>query len=131
MSAEKRLKELGIDLGTVSAPVANYVNAVRTGNLLFLAGKGPRAGKDGKRPPRLLELPTSTASPGAPRIWAYGRRVRIPVHTMFQSDKVRESNVSGPKGGVVIIRNAVKRVWARFSFSWCDSCAAATCRTSP
>ena len=48
-SAEKRLKELGIDLGTVSAPVANYVNAVRTGNLLFLAGKGPRPGKDGKR----------------------------------------------------------------------------------
>ena len=50
MSAEKRLKELGIELGTVSAPIANYVNAVRAGNLLFLAGKGPRAGKDGKRP---------------------------------------------------------------------------------
>ncbi len=49
MSAEKRLKQLGIDLGTVSAPVANYVNAVRAGNLLFLAGKGPRA-VDGKRP---------------------------------------------------------------------------------
>jgi enamine deaminase RidA (YjgF/YER057c/UK114 family) len=50
VTAEKRLKELGIDLGAVSAPVANYVNAVRTGNLLFLAGKGPRAGKDGRRP---------------------------------------------------------------------------------
>jgi enamine deaminase RidA (YjgF/YER057c/UK114 family) len=50
VSAEQKLKELGIDLGTVSAPVANYVNAVRTGNLLFLAGKGPRPGKDGKRP---------------------------------------------------------------------------------
>ena len=50
MSAEQRLKDLGIDPGAVSAPVANYVNAVRTGNLLFLAGKGPRAGKDGKRP---------------------------------------------------------------------------------
>ena len=50
MSAEKRLQELGIDLGTVSAPIANYVNAVRTGNLLFLAGKGPRPGKDGRRP---------------------------------------------------------------------------------
>jgi enamine deaminase RidA (YjgF/YER057c/UK114 family) len=50
MSADKRLQELGIDLGTVSAPVANYVNAVRTGNLLFLAGKGPRPGKDGQRP---------------------------------------------------------------------------------
>ena len=50
MSAEQRLKELKIDLGKVSAPVANYVNAVRTGNLLFLAGKGPRALPDGKRP---------------------------------------------------------------------------------
>ena len=49
MSAEKRLKELGIELGKVSAPVANYVNAVRTGNLLFLAGKGPRP-QDGVRP---------------------------------------------------------------------------------
>jgi enamine deaminase RidA (YjgF/YER057c/UK114 family) len=50
MSAEKKLKELKIDLGTVSAPVANYVNAVRTGNLLYLAGKGPRPGPDGSRP---------------------------------------------------------------------------------
>ena len=49
MSAEKRLKELGIELGKVSAPVANYINAVRTGNLLFLAGKGPRP-QDGVRP---------------------------------------------------------------------------------
>ena len=50
MSPEKKLKELGIDLGMVSAPIANYVNAVRTGNLLYLAGKGPRPGPDGKRP---------------------------------------------------------------------------------
>ena len=42
MSAEKKLKELGIQLGPVTPPVANYVNAVRTGNLLYLAGKGPR-----------------------------------------------------------------------------------------
>ncbi|MBW3469402.1 RidA family protein [Arthrospiribacter ruber] len=40
-NAEERLKELGISLPTPSAPVANYVNAVRTGNILFLAGKGP------------------------------------------------------------------------------------------
>lgn len=39
---EQRLDELGIQLPEVSAPVANYVNAVRTGNLLFLAGKGPK-----------------------------------------------------------------------------------------
>jgi enamine deaminase RidA (YjgF/YER057c/UK114 family) len=49
VSAEQRLKELKLDLGAVSAPVANYVNAVRTGSLLFLAGKGPR-NVDGKRP---------------------------------------------------------------------------------
>ncbi|MDG1571247.1 RidA family protein [Robiginitalea sp. M366] len=39
---EQRLQELGITLSEPSAPVANYVNAVRTGNLLFLAGKGPK-----------------------------------------------------------------------------------------
>ncbi|MCL4132870.1 UNVERIFIED_CONTAM: hypothetical protein GTU68_064281 [Idotea baltica] len=38
---EANVKKLGIDLPTPSAPVANYVNAVRTGNLIFLAGKGP------------------------------------------------------------------------------------------
>ena len=49
MSAEKRIRDLGIVLPPVSAPAANYVNAVRTGNLLYLAGKGPLA-VDGKRP---------------------------------------------------------------------------------
>lgn len=38
---ESRLAELGIELPSASAPVANYVNAVRTGNLVFLSGKGP------------------------------------------------------------------------------------------
>ncbi len=42
---EERIKELGIELPTAANPVANYVNAVRTGNLIFLAGKGPS--KDG------------------------------------------------------------------------------------
>ncbi|MCC6210190.1 MAG: RidA family protein [Burkholderiales bacterium] len=50
MSAEQKLKQLGLDLGAVSAPAANYVNAARTGNLLFLAGKGPRPDASGKRP---------------------------------------------------------------------------------
>ncbi|HET9744656.1 MAG TPA: RidA family protein [Chitinophagaceae bacterium] len=39
--AETRLKEKGITLNEPSKPVANYVNAVRVGNLLYLAGKGP------------------------------------------------------------------------------------------
>ncbi len=39
---EAKLIELGITLKEPTSPVANYVNAVRTGNLIFLAGKGPR-----------------------------------------------------------------------------------------
>lgn len=38
---EEKLTAAGIVLPTVSSPVANYVNAVRTGNLIFLSGKGP------------------------------------------------------------------------------------------
>jgi len=44
---EAKLKALGITLPTPGAPIANYVNAVQTGNLLFLAGKGPLQ-QDGK-----------------------------------------------------------------------------------
>src|SRR5207245_10816564 len=38
---ERRLKQLGIELAIPSSPIGNYVNAVRTGDLLYLAGKGP------------------------------------------------------------------------------------------
>ena len=38
---EQKLKDLGIKLHELSIPKANYVHAVRTGNLIFLAGKGP------------------------------------------------------------------------------------------
>ncbi len=39
---EARLEELQITLPEPPQPVANYVNGVRAGNLIFLAGKGPR-----------------------------------------------------------------------------------------
>lgn len=39
---EGKLKELNIVLPSPPQPVANYVNGVRTGNLIFLAGKGPK-----------------------------------------------------------------------------------------
>ena len=42
MSAEARLKERNITLPPPNKPVANYVTTVRVGNLLFLAGHGPR-----------------------------------------------------------------------------------------
>jgi enamine deaminase RidA (YjgF/YER057c/UK114 family) len=37
---EARLRELKLELPAPRAPVANYVSAVRTGNLVFLAGHG-------------------------------------------------------------------------------------------
>ena len=53
--AETNLKAKGIVLTPPTNPVANYVNVVRVGDLLFLAGKGPLkadnsyvAGKVGK-----------------------------------------------------------------------------------
>lgn len=41
MSAESRLVELGITLPVQAKPVANYVGAVQTGNLLYVSGHGP------------------------------------------------------------------------------------------
>ncbi len=44
---EKNLVGLGIQFEEISAPLANYVNSVRVGNLIFMAGKGPK-GADGE-----------------------------------------------------------------------------------
>jgi enamine deaminase RidA (YjgF/YER057c/UK114 family) len=43
---ESRLEALGIELPLAPRPLASYVPAVRSGNLVFLAGQGPVA--DGK-----------------------------------------------------------------------------------
>jgi enamine deaminase RidA (YjgF/YER057c/UK114 family) len=44
MGAEARLKELGLTLPAAATPMANYVPAVLSGNLLFLSGHGPLRG---------------------------------------------------------------------------------------
>jgi enamine deaminase RidA (YjgF/YER057c/UK114 family) len=41
MTPEERLHELGLSLPEIPASIGNYVGAVRTGNLLYLSGKGP------------------------------------------------------------------------------------------
>ena len=43
---EERLKQLGIELPNAPLPMANYVPAVKSGNLLFLSGQGPRVSPD-------------------------------------------------------------------------------------
>lgn len=49
MSPEQKLRELGLTLPAGSAPAANYANAARSGNLLFIAGKAPLP-ENGKMP---------------------------------------------------------------------------------
>jgi enamine deaminase RidA (YjgF/YER057c/UK114 family) len=70
-SAEQRLKSLGINLPRPSTPLGTYVEAVQTGNLLFLSGTLPVEGgapkflgriggelsvEDGRRATRLAAL---------------------------------------------------------------------------
>jgi enamine deaminase RidA (YjgF/YER057c/UK114 family) len=47
-SAEQRLKELGIKLPAPPEPFGTYVEAVQTGNLLFLSGMLPTEGHEAK-----------------------------------------------------------------------------------
>ncbi|MEP1031989.1 RidA family protein [Ekhidna sp.] len=44
---ETKIVDMGITLAKPSAPAGNYVNAVRTGNLVFMAGKGPNLPEGG------------------------------------------------------------------------------------
>lgn len=48
MEVEKKLAAMGLSLPPVPTPVANYVPAVQSGNLLFISGHGPTNIKDGK-----------------------------------------------------------------------------------
>jgi enamine deaminase RidA (YjgF/YER057c/UK114 family) len=48
VGAEQRLKELGIKLPTPPEPFGTYVEAVQTGNLLFLSGMLPTEGREAK-----------------------------------------------------------------------------------
>jgi hypothetical protein len=48
VSAERRLKELGIELPAPPEPFGTYVEAVQTGDLLFLSGMLPTEGHRAK-----------------------------------------------------------------------------------
>ena len=45
---DRKLKDLGVELPGAAPPAANYVKAVRVGNLLFLSGHAAVAGFRGK-----------------------------------------------------------------------------------
>src|ERR1043166_9390795 len=88
--------------GRLLVPGAGYIDSKFLMPMLHVGKK--------QRPPKLLDLPTMTAAPGSPLIWAIGRRVRVPVHVMFQSDKVREVGSGakiGPQGNVKKVQSDV------------------------
>jgi len=70
VSAEQRLKELGIKLPVPPEPFGTYVEAVQTGNLLFLSGMLPTEGHDAKFVGRLGEELDVEAARDAARLAA-------------------------------------------------------------
>jgi enamine deaminase RidA (YjgF/YER057c/UK114 family) len=59
MSAEARLKELGIVLPPAPKPLANYVPCRLIGNMLYLSGQGPR---DAQGKPISGKVPTEVSA---------------------------------------------------------------------
>ena len=49
MQIEEKIASLGLTLPPAPSPAANYVGAVRTGNLLFVSGHGPTGTTAGER----------------------------------------------------------------------------------
>jgi enamine deaminase RidA (YjgF/YER057c/UK114 family) len=69
-SAERRLQELGIQLTPPPSPFGAYVEAVQTGNLLFLSGMLPAVGHEPKFVGRLGKELDTNAGREAVRIAA-------------------------------------------------------------
>jgi len=66
VTAEQRLKELGVTLPSPPQPFGTYVEAVQTGNLLFLTGMLPTEGREPKFIGRLgAELDVETGRKAA------------------------------------------------------------------
>lgn len=60
------------------------------------------------RSPSLLGLPVQSTEAGAPRVWALGRRVRVPCHVMWQSEKeISVTVMPGSKGVPSVAQNQV------------------------
>ena len=67
-NAERRLAELGIELGPASTPIGAYVESVQTGNLLYLSGILPVIGHEPQFVGRWAESTTSNRD-AKPRVW--------------------------------------------------------------
>lgn len=88
---------IGFAIGIGAALIDSFVIMPK------LRGKG----RQEAAAPRLLDTPTGSNIPGAPRIWAIGGRIRVPTHIMWQDEKVRESTTNNTKAGTTISQRKV------------------------
>jgi enamine deaminase RidA (YjgF/YER057c/UK114 family) len=72
VSAERRLQELGIELPAAPTPFGNYVEALQTGNLVFLSGMLPVVDHKPKYVGRVGKEIDADAARDATRIAALG-----------------------------------------------------------
>lgn len=86
MSISERLAELGIELPEVVAPLAAYVPAVRTGNLVYTSGQLPMQG--GKLPAEGKVGAEVTAEDGKALARICGLNALAAVHSLVGIDSV-------------------------------------------
>src|SRR6266850_2339421 len=90
MGAEANLKAKNITLPTPPTPLANYVGAVRVGNLLFVSGHGPSRAPDGKMSARGKVGKDLSTEQGAAVARDVGLNLLATVRTQLGSlDKVK------------------------------------------
>ena len=85
---EARLTELGIELPTAAAPVANYVPYVITGNLVFVSGQVPLAGGELQLPGRVGEDVSAEDGQNAARICALNLLAQVKAALDGDLDRV-------------------------------------------
>ena len=107
---EDKIAELGLTLPTPTPPVAAYVPAVRSGNLVFISGQGPVAGRAFIARARSAarsdveeadEAARVTCLNGLAALKGRGRRAVSKVDARREADRVREQRAG--------IRSAARR----------------------
>ncbi|MCV7280864.1 RidA family protein [Mycolicibacterium flavescens] len=86
MSVSSRLTELGIELPEVVAPLAAYVPAVRTGNLVYTAGQLPIQGGELPATGKVGAAVTAEEAHGLARVCALNALAA--VHSLVGIDAV-------------------------------------------
>ncbi len=95
MTADDRLRELGLELPTPPAPMATYSTAVRHGDLLYVSGTGPLRPDGTYVQGRLGETMDLAAGQAAARLAALAMLATVKKHAGSLDAVVRVVKVLG------------------------------------